>query len=107
MIELGNISIRNDDGVLQGRNKIRMLAVEFGFSAIQATRLATASSEVCRQLLCENKRLSIATAVDEIDGQLGFALTFKGAASELATERYALIFDTIKYVSDNDAASSV
>ena len=107
MIELGNISIRNDDGVLQGRNKIRMLAVEFGFSAIQATRLATASSEVCRQLLCENKRLSIATAVDEIDGQLGFALTFKGAASELATERYALIFDTIKYVSDNDAGSSV
>lgn len=107
MIELGNISIRNDDGVLHCRNKIRMLAIEFGFSAIQATRLATASSEVCRQFLRGDRRLSIDTAVDEVEGVLGFALTFKGAVSEFSTERYALVFDTVKCVSDTDLSSSV
>ena len=96
MIELGNISIRNDDGILHCRNKIRMLAVAFGFSDIQATRIATASSEICRQLLPDNGRLSVETMVDDIEGNLGFALAFKGASSEFSTERYALVFDTVK-----------
>lgn len=106
MIELGNISIRNDDGILQCRNKIRMLAVAFGFSDIQATRIATASSEICRQLLPDNGRLSVETMVDDIEGNLGFALAFKGASSEFSTERYALVFDTVKSDSNNNGGPS-
>lgn len=96
MVELGKILIRNDNGILHCRNKIRVLAMEFGFSAVQATRVATASSEICHQILDENPKTSVKISVDEIDGHLGLALNFDCSSSALLTEGYALIFDEVR-----------
>ncbi|MDC1315598.1 ATP-binding protein [Pseudomonadales bacterium] len=96
MVELGKLLIRNDKGILHCRNKIRVLAMEFGFSAIQATRVATASSEICHQILDENPKTSVKISVDEIDDHLGLALNFDCSSSALLTEGYALIFDEVR-----------
>ncbi|MDA8535388.1 ATP-binding protein [Pseudomonadales bacterium] len=96
MVELGKLLIRNDNGILHCRNKIRVLAMEFGFSAIQATRVATASSEICHQILDENPKTSVKISVDEIDDHLGLALNFDCSSSALLTEGYALIFDEVR-----------
>ena len=96
MVELGKLLIRNDNGILHCRNKIRVLAMEFGFSAIQATRVATASSEIFHQILDENPKTSVKISVDEIDDHLGLALNFDCSSSALLTEGYALIFDEVR-----------
>lgn len=106
MLELGKLLIRNDNGILHCRNKIRALAMEFGFSAIQATRVATASSEICHQILDAKSKTSVKISVDEIDDHLGLALNFDGSSSALLTEDYALMFDEVRLDEGNIAGSS-
>ena len=96
MVELGKLLIRNDNGILHCRNKIRVLAMEFGFSAIQATRVATASSEICHQILNEAPKTSVKISVDEIDDHPGLAFRFDCSSSALLTEQYALTFDEVR-----------
>lgn len=96
MVELGKILIRNDDGIVHCRNKIRVLAMGFGFSAIQATRVATAASEICRQILKAQPNTSLKILVDNIDNHLGLALNFGCSSSALSTDDYALIFDEVR-----------
>ena len=50
MIDLGYIDVRHASARLDARRKLRNLAVELGFDAIGATRLATAVSEAVRVL---------------------------------------------------------
>ena len=101
MVELGKLLIRNDTGILHCRNKIRVLAIEFGFSAIQATRVATASSEICHQILEAQPRTSVKISVDNIEGHLGLALNFDCSSSSLLTDEYALIFDEVRLDESN------
>ena len=50
MIEIGEIKLKNQDDVVEARNKIHTLARDLGFDSITAARLASVSSEIMRHM---------------------------------------------------------
>ena len=98
MIELGSIAVRNENAVVQCRNKIRQVALASDFTAIQATRLATICSEICQQLLPNRQKISVGVVVDVKDSDWGLALRFQCAPDELSANKYAFVFDEFKFV---------
>ena len=56
MIHLGEINIRDQDSVIEIRKKIHELARSLELNHVDATRLATFSSEITQSLLLEGNR---------------------------------------------------
>lgn len=93
MLELGTICIRNENSVVYCRSKIRDLAVDSGFSSILATRLATASSEICYTVLAQEINFNVDFCIDQIDGRLGLLLLFRGVTIQPETRVSEFLFD--------------
>ena len=58
MIDLGTINIRSEISVREARNKIRALATAMTYQDVEATRLATATSEIARLCLQDARHLA-------------------------------------------------
>ena len=67
IIELGAISIRDEDSIVRCRSKILVLAMNLNFSPVEATRLATVTSEICWALLQNEDRSSVDVNFDKIN----------------------------------------
>ena len=67
LIELGAISIRDEDSIVHCRNKILILAMNLNFSPVEATRLATATSEICWVILQNEGHSSVDVCFDKIN----------------------------------------
>ncbi len=76
MIKLGEISINDKTSLVEARNKIRILAEELKFGSITATRMATTSSEISRQMMNTGQASSIKLALDKRGGRYGLVLQF-------------------------------
>ena len=101
MIQLGTVQIRDENSIVQCRNKIRALSLDLDFSLVVATRIATATSEICNMLLQSNTHSSVNIAFDKRDGRLGLFMVFETATPQLKEENFTILFDHFEFVSDN------
>jgi signal transduction histidine kinase/CheY-like chemotaxis protein len=75
MISLGTICINDEDSIVHTRSKIRSLSINLGFSAIEATRLSTTTSEVCWLLLEQQAKIEV--YLQQTQQQYALLLVFK------------------------------
>lgn len=96
MIHLGTIPIRNEISVREARNKVRSVAELMTYSEVEATRLATASSEGARMCLlgCVEPRLSLQCEIRGEDASL--ILDFVDSESPPDIHRLAGFFDRVE-----------
>jgi len=101
MLEMGEISIRNENSIVQCRNKIRILAVDLNFSFIQATRIATASSEICWNLLDNEDHSCVSVRFDKLGERFGLLLVFRGVSTRFNASKFELLFDHFTLIDGN------
>ena len=104
IIELGTISIRDEDSIVRCRSKILALAMNLKFSLVQATRLATATSEICWALLQNKDRSSVVVSFDKIDEKPGLLMVFQGIPTQFKSTSFELLFDQISIITDNQGS---
>jgi signal transduction histidine kinase/DNA-binding response OmpR family regulator len=104
IIELGTISIRDEDSIVRCRSKILALAMNLKFSLVQATRLATATSEICWALLQNKDRSSVVVSFNKIDKKLGLLMIFQGIPTQFKSTSFELLFDQISIIPDNQGS---
>jgi len=80
MFTLGTIFIKDESSIVDARSKIRNLAVDLGFSAIESTRISTATSEICWLLLANQQQASIDVSLQLRQNQYAISLIFKSDA---------------------------
>jgi sigma-B regulation protein RsbU (phosphoserine phosphatase) len=107
MIQLGTVQIHNDNSIVQCRNKIRVLSLDLDFSPVVATRIATATSEICSILLQSNSHSSVKIAFDKIDERLGLLMVFDPATRQLEEKNFNLLFDHFEFVSDKQGKEQI
>ena len=96
MIDLGTIDMQHGSSVYHARHKIRDLAADLGFSAIETTRLASAVSEAARLLARASiaPELTVRLATDLAPPQLVLDFACRGTMPEFS--RLAGFFDSVR-----------
>jgi len=107
VIELGVICIRDEISIVQCRNKIRTLAMNLNFGSVESTRLATASSEVCRTLLKNEAPSSVEVNFDKVNGRFGLLLVFKGVTGQFNLGKFEFLFDQIPIASESQGIKNI
>ena len=95
MIHLGEINIRDQDSVIEIRKKIHELARSLELNHVDATRLATFSSEITQSLLLEGNRPKVELNLDSEASAIKLVLTFYGIASFAKEDLYRPFFDRL------------
>jgi serine/threonine-protein kinase RsbT len=75
VIDETRVPIRSDLDILSARQKGRALAAELGFSSSSLTLVATAISELARNIVLYARRGEIVLARIEADGRSGIVVT--------------------------------
>ena len=101
MIELGSIPILDEDSIVQCRNKIRILAMDLNFGSVEATRLATATSEICWALLQSEDRSTVDVCFDKINNKFGLLLVFQGINTQFKSGNFEYLFDQFSIIPGN------
>ena len=96
MINLGQITINHPQSFIDARNKIRVLAELFAEDSLTATRLAIATSQICRALYRENASTAIRVAMDEGYNQSTLVLSVVMAERDRETARLGSFFDRVE-----------
>jgi len=76
VIELGRISVYDADSFTEARKKILRLAESLGFDQIQATKLATIVSELCRLDQANPAGIALDLGLGDRDGRAALSLVF-------------------------------
>ena len=107
MIELGTISIKDSASIVQARNKIRTLTGDLKFDPISVTRLATATSEVCRRMLTTGNTSDIRVMLDKQGGMFGLVLLFTSGQNKAVPKILKAVFDDVEVSSTVDGLQSI
>jgi len=93
MFTLGTIFIKDESSIVDARSKIRNLAVDLGFSAIESTRISTATSEICWLLLANQQQASIDVSLQLRQNQYAISLIFKSDAPVINFDHLYSVFN--------------
>ena len=96
MITIGSIQINHSQSFIEARNKIRMVAELFADDSITPTRLATATSQICRSLLGKNASSFIHVRMDDGYNQSRLVLTVENADLDQLAAQLGYFFDRIE-----------
>jgi signal transduction histidine kinase/CheY-like chemotaxis protein len=107
LIELGTISIHNEDSIVHCRNKIRVLAIDLNFSSIEATRLATAASEICGALVQNKDSLSVNVCFDKVGKSFGLLIVFQGITSQFKSRNFEILFDQFSTIHGDQGIQNI
>jgi sigma-B regulation protein RsbU (phosphoserine phosphatase) len=107
MVQLGTLKFRKDDSIVHCRNKIRVLSMDLAFSPVVATRLATATSEICNILLQSNPQSKLKIAIDKVDQRFGLLMVFESSTRELEEKNFSLLFDHFEFVTDKSGKEQI
>lgn len=109
MIELGRIEIQNEAALVESRGKILGLARDLQFGPIDATRLATVTSELVRAMARTGRPSSITVELGLKRGVFGLLLTFVSKRAGEKPDRRALeaIFDAVDVSPAEEGLESV
>ena len=105
MIDLGTISIGHPESAVDARNKIKNVVQLLTDDPIAATRLATATSEMCRSLLRGASPSQVAVAIDTDTGDPRLELSFKGVTPISKTDSLDQFFDSVATTSPTDVCA--
>jgi signal transduction histidine kinase/FixJ family two-component response regulator/HPt (histidine-containing phosphotransfer) domain-containing protein len=94
MISLGTIRLRHQWSVYQARNKLRTLGAALGFDEIDNTRLATAVSEIARDLRNQGPEAGIAISLAMNASPPQLVLDFR-CSGEVRVQGIAGFFDCV------------
>ena len=78
MIKLGSLAIKDAAGIIASRNKIRHLALSLKFDPVNATRLTTLVSDLCRSLYQHHDDGCLLVGFEERQQGFGLLLIFQG-----------------------------
>ncbi len=107
LIELGAISIRDEDSIVHCRNKILILAMNLNFSPVEATRLATATSEICWVILQNEGHSSVDVCFDKINERFGLLIVFQGIPTQFKSGNFEFLFDQFSFIPGNQGAQNI
>ena len=107
MLELGAIFIRDENSIVQCRNKIRTLSLDLNFSSVTATRLATVTSEICWALLKNEARSSVNVFFDKINERYGLLLVFQMVTTQFKVNHLKLLFDQFDIIPDEQGKQEI
>jgi len=107
VIELGTISIRDENSIVQCRNKIRILAMDLNFGSVESTRLATASSEISRTLLQNEDPSSVDVFFEKVNGRFGLLMVFKGVNGHFNLGNFEFLFDQYSVTPENQEVKNI
>jgi sigma-B regulation protein RsbU (phosphoserine phosphatase) len=107
LIHLGTLSLSNDAGVIEARTKILHIYTDLADDRVTATRLATAASQMCRSLLQESTRPSIAIDLSEEIAGPTFVLTFLAQDSLPAANMLNVFFDSTYSMTAGDGRNGI
>jgi signal transduction histidine kinase/DNA-binding response OmpR family regulator/HPt (histidine-containing phosphotransfer) domain-containing protein len=107
MLSLGTIFIQNENSVVQCRSKIRSLCIDLSFSAVEATRIATMTSEICWVLLTNQDRSAVDISIDKVDERFGLKIHFQGVSSEYELIGFESLYDHFFYGSDHQGKRDI
>ena len=96
VIKLGKIRINHSQSFIEARNKIRVLAELFAEDSITPTRLATATSQVCRSLQRKNVSSFILVHLDDGYNQSRLVLTVENVDLDQTAAQLGYFFDKIE-----------
>ena len=106
-IELGAISIWDEDSIVHCRNKILALAINLNFRPVEATRLATATSEICWAQLQNENRSSVDVSFDKINEKFGLLMIFQGIPIQFKSRNFEFLFDQISSTPGNQGSLNI
>jgi len=107
LIELGAISIRDEDSIVHCRNKILILAMNLNFSPVEATRLATATSEICWVILQNEGHSSVDVCFDKINERFGLLMVFQCIPTQFKSGNFEFLFDQFSFIPGNQGAQNI
>jgi hypothetical protein len=102
MIELGKILIKDKSSIVEARNKIYLLAKDLKFSSMNATRLATITSDLSRSIYRRGIESSLTVGFEERKDISGLVLIFQGKRIDLNAKQTELFFDNLQIISTQD-----
>ena len=105
MIDLGTIAIGHAESAVDARNKIKSIVQLLTDDPIAATRLATATSEMCRSLLRGASPSHVAVAIDTNAGDSQLWLSFKGSEPIGRAHNLEQFFDRVATDSPTDVSA--
>ncbi len=94
-IPLGKIPIRNENSIVQCRNKIRALSIDLDFGSVEATRIATVVSEICWAVLQNEECSTVDVYLDTVNNRLGLLLIFREVATQYNAKPFEFLFDQL------------
>jgi len=111
MIKLHTIHVANRSAIISSRQRICQVAKDLHFSNINATRIGSAISEICRLLLLNDEDIHVDIDLHEVDRKYGLSFSVLGISdvNDLEfCERFFDIFtrvDTLEGTTDVNAFS--
>jgi len=107
MIELGKIFIKDSSSIVEARNKIYLLAEDLRFSSMNATRLATITSDLSRSIYQKGIESIITVGFEERKDMAGLVLIFQGKRTDLNIKQIEFFFDNLQIVSTKDGLQKI
>jgi signal transduction histidine kinase/DNA-binding response OmpR family regulator/HPt (histidine-containing phosphotransfer) domain-containing protein len=107
MLALGSLYIKDEYSIVHCRTKIRSLSMDLNFSSVQATRIATATSEICWALLKNEERSTVDISLDKINDRFALLLVFKELSTEFTLKGFESLFDEFTVELDHQGKQSV
>ncbi|BCS86853.1 PAS domain S-box protein [Pseudodesulfovibrio sediminis] len=104
MTSLGKIRIYNLDTFNEARKKLLRLTSRLGFDTINATKIVTICSELCRPVLIANNSLQIRLGIEPVGQRLALKFQFDFDEPTRPTLATSVFFDSI--ISGEDLPSS-
>lgn len=96
MIRLGSVAVGHALGVNEARDKVRQVVEALTGDSITATRLATATSQVCRLLQRETNEPSVSLALWQDRGVSRLGLAFEALDAVPGADLLAGFFDSVE-----------
>jgi signal transduction histidine kinase len=107
MLEIGKIIIKDKSSIVEARNKIYLLAEDLKFSSMNATRLATITSDLCRSIYQKDIESSLTVGFEERKDVFGLVLIFRGKRTDLNIKHAELFFDNLQILSTKDGLQKI
>jgi len=107
MIELGKIFIKDSSSIVEARNKIYLLVEDLRFSSMNATRLATITSDLSRSIYQKGIESIITVGFEERKDMAGLVLIFQGKRTDLNIKQIEFFFDNLQIVSTKDGLQKI
>lgn len=94
--KIGELAVKDYEGAIEARKKIRLVAENLGFNEIHATRLETVFSEICHYCCKDGNAVEASIELSFPDSQPCLLFSFTNAQRIEKTPGYRSFFDFIE-----------